>query len=666
MPYASPSPPTSPLKQNVFPFPTSPRSETSRPPRHHMRSVSSDALPTNNSGFIYVQQPISSSNNKNHNGQSDWSSFSTESLNVTSPSSGITLSKPRRTKLFGFTPTSGEATFMAKEDVLQHDLEDELTPRPLTETTDSITTTSPPTLIPIPFPLRLQPFNNDSAPSSPSHIHEIKQSFARSNTPMLRKKSGELVRSSLKTGDSGSTGERQKTRSAPATPTFAKFVHFDTKLEHVKHFLAQQKPQAVSRSGSPVETETEDEPEAFPFPAMAGALAGLSLKLPNFPSPIDRDQDVYLESLDVSTEGKCLKGIVRVKNLAFEKWVAVRYTLDNWATVSEVSAEHHQTMSPQSDRFVFNIRLQDLLSKIEEKIMFIAIRYTVAGKEIWDSNSGLNYQVGFTKTAPSTSSTESTPIATKRSSWSSINAGQDKKMAELRRELDRLVSDDMDTPSSPLRSAPAFSEATGPFSTRYDFGTSLKMYTSQAPNISPPKSRSKVLPSIVNTIPHSTTSAPYQPNSDQSSYPLPIAPSLYSGYESYTLPSHEVSHSRYHTYPIASSSLNTSPQTSYSPLLPPSFRDHRRKESPFASPSTSPPQSSMMNDNYSPATSTSTSSTYSPDSEAPTSLGSSPPSTGQDDDSSRSEFSSFLDRVSFFALLSMNYVSLIIITLTFK
>lgn len=633
MPNAFPSPSTSPKSPNLA-FPASPRSESTRPARHHMRSFSSDALPTTNSGFIYVQQP---SNTLSSSSDSTWGS--PPSPSVSSPptqSSGISLSKPRRTKLFGFTPSSGEATFKVKDDV-----DDQLTPNAEQVNASALSfaeAASGPALIPFPLrPTHLKSATDFPIPSPTSeHVMDIRDSFPRSKTPMLRKKSGELVRSSLKMSDSTSK-ERPKTRSAPATPTF-KVVHFDTKLEHVKLFLSQQKPEAVSRSGSPVETETEDEPEAFPFPAMAGAQAGLSLQLPNFTYPLNHDLDVYLETLELATDGKSLKGIVRVRNLAFEKWVAIRYTLDNWSTVSEVSAEHHQTMSPQSDRFIFNIRLQDLLAKIEEKTMFIAIRYTVGGREIWDNNLGKNYQVGFIKNSGS-----STPAQQKRGSAWSTTAGQDKKMVELKRELDRLVADDIDP--SPLRSIPAFSETTGPptaFSSRYDFGNSFNQIASRGHNTSPPKVRNKGLPSIINAS---------MPASATAYVPQPATSKLYSEYEhSYTpFPvADATSHNRYHTYPT-SSSLNSSPQSTYLPLLPPSFRDQIR-QSPFASPSGSPPRNRSpppgTYENYSPATSTSASSTYSPDSEATTSLGSSPPSTGTGSASSRSEFSSFLDRVS--------------------
>ncbi len=64
---------------------------------------------------------------------------------------------------------------------------------------------------------------------------------------MVRKKSGQVVKSSLKSSRSSSrsgslsvftTG--QSSKSEPTTPT-SKAVHFDSKLEHVKLFLSEQK-----------------------------------------------------------------------------------------------------------------------------------------------------------------------------------------------------------------------------------------------------------------------------------------------------------------------------------------------------------------------------------------------------------------------------------------
>jgi hypothetical protein len=90
---------------------------------------------------------------------------------------------------------------------------------------------------------------------------------------------------------------------------------------------------------------------------------------------------------------------VRVKNIAFEKWLAVRFTFDSWQTTSEVTAKYIESVENNVfDIFGFAIRLNDIMARIEEKALFLALRYTVAGKEIWDNNGGENYLAKFIKT----------------------------------------------------------------------------------------------------------------------------------------------------------------------------------------------------------------------------------------------------------------------------
>lgn len=339
-------------------------------------------------------------------------------------------------------------------------------------------------------------------------------------TPMLRKKSGELVRSSLKHGES----KKSKAKSAPATPLGPKYVHFDSHLEHVKHFLAQQRPTAVSRDGSPIETETEGE-EEFPFPQMneIGGVRGgrLVLNMPNFPAAPDlegKTKNVYLRTLEVTDDSKSLRGVVQVKNLAFHKWVALRFTFDAWQTVSEVSAEYLEPVpGGQADRFVFNIKLHDMLARIEGKVMFLAARYTVDGREIWDNNGGPNYRIEFSIVKPKPVAPTSAPVSTadqKRPfKWSVTTAGQAQdRMAELRAELNRLVGDDfgVDVPAPTLKhsSAPRDDAPAGPigapaggvFSARYDFGASLRHASGSknSPRTSPtntPRKQSLAFPS---------------------------------------------------------------------------------------------------------------------------------------------------------------------------
>ena len=57
--------------------------------------------------------------------------------------------------------------------------------------------------------------------------------------------------------------------------------------------------------------------------------------------PLAEDlRDVAVENIELV--GTTVEGVVRVRNLAFEKWLAVRFTLDKWQTTSEVTARYKE------------------------------------------------------------------------------------------------------------------------------------------------------------------------------------------------------------------------------------------------------------------------------------------------------------------------------------
>merc|ERR1712169_73219 len=62
---------------------------------------------------------------------------------------------------------------------------------------------------------------------------------------MVRKKSGELVRPALR------PSSRRRPSSMPGTPVFSKAVHFDSHLEHVRHFLQVDRPLASAPAHPP-------------------------------------------------------------------------------------------------------------------------------------------------------------------------------------------------------------------------------------------------------------------------------------------------------------------------------------------------------------------------------------------------------------------------------
>ena len=309
---------------------------------------------------------------------------------------------------------------------------------------------------------------------------------------LVRKKSGQLVKSSLKSSKSATRNSLsvvtlpQSSKSEPTTP-MQKAVHFDAQLEHVKLFLAEQKPLAVSRDGSPTD-DTSGTDSDFPKFIYGENHDGRSRKkllmqLCNMPSTINPNSDVALESLSLTPDGLSILGRVRVRNIAFSKWVAIRFTFDSWQTTSEVTGRYVESINSEFDKFSFTIRLNDLLARIEGKTFVMAIRYSVAGQDIWDNNDGQNYLATFTKCKAE---------ATRPPTLSDEEACTD--MADLRSKLERVSqSDDRSGPAflaQPQRqSTPADPDMTSfrtspSFASRYDFAASLK--SPWGPSKSPP------------------------------------------------------------------------------------------------------------------------------------------------------------------------------------
>jgi len=300
---------------------------------------------------------------------------------------------------------------------------------------------------------------------------------------LIRKKSGQVVRSSLKSPRSVSqtslsvlTFPSSSSKSEPTTPS-SKAVHFDTK-EHVKLFLAEQKPLAVSRDGSPTD-DTSGTDSDFPGfiygdVGVAGADGSsinkktrLVMHVTNMPVRINPVMDASLEEFCLSPDGTTIQGKVRVRNLAFSKAVAVRFTFDQWQTTSEVTGRWVESLSPEWDRFGFAIRLNDLLARIEGKTLVLAVRYNSAGKEVWDNNGGVNYVATFSKV---------------RVKKSAMLSDDEASTEELRSKLEivagskeRLGPAFVASSKKPSAMAPAPDFKSGvSFASRYDFSNSLK------------------------------------------------------------------------------------------------------------------------------------------------------------------------------------------------
>lgn len=305
--------------------------------------------------------------------------------------------------------------------------------------------------------------------------------------PLLRKKSGELVKPAIR------PPSRRKHSSAPGTPTYSKAVHFNEDIEQVRHFLMVDRPIAVSAGASPADGYEEELEFPFKYPDGTTSANELEIRLGNFPNDEGRPwQPVRVEKLSLSPDQKSLLGCVAVANWGFQKYVVARFTFDYWKTTSEVVAEYSNEVRQHPrddgcDQFNFNIRLSDQ-ANLDSKTLLICVKYNVNGQDHWDSNNGMNYQVDFArkqKPKVTASPVGQRPPRSRHNSSSSAKPHAAVADDDFTSAFDaaptirfrngatasRSLSD------SPVRRANPANQA---FGSRYDFGASLTAALSQA------------------------------------------------------------------------------------------------------------------------------------------------------------------------------------------
>lgn len=330
----------------------------------------------------------------------------------------------------------------------------------------------PPPDVPFPrctSPPSFQPSasSSDSLPTSP------RSQLSGGPSTLILLSNGKPLKPSLKSSSSSPTiltppqAQRMhlRARSAPSSPgVHPKNVHFPEKdyaLATVRIYNRSARPAALSNpgNGNGDETETEGEeapPTRFPFPPHPPVFNYEIDQTRSSPVPSEFFPlaNLHLESLNLSqpptsshtlAAKPLLTGSILVRNLAFEKHVAIRFTLDDWQTVSEVGAHYVESLSDipsailpsQStsisedtsprrgrgwDRFTFIIRLEDYAHSLSTRILWLASRYRTnstypepgsaqcgPGGEWWDNNGGKNYRVSFRPVATSPTPPRSRP-----------------------------------------------------------------------------------------------------------------------------------------------------------------------------------------------------------------------------------------------------------------
>ncbi|TBU38906.1 hypothetical protein BD309DRAFT_902684 [Dichomitus squalens] len=318
----------------------------------------------------------------------------------------------------------------------------------------------------VPFPTCSPASPSSSRPSSPflsfsrSSSKTASPSLPRTPSSSIILSNGKPLKSSLKSSASSPNIsdlpiKHMRAQSAPSTPSHIKNVHFaekDSGLETVRVYNRAGKPASLSKPpGDETETETEAESNSFPFPVLPASHVSSSASSTTLLHEIDSNAErtspvpklnpspyanVFLETLTLpKTRPPTLRGTILVRNVAFEKTVAVRFTLDDWQTTSEVMCKHvvslpglpppfprartmgdvaaniatgqteddqKEGLGPAWDRFSFTIRLEDYETKLSERTLYLVVRYNPgSGGEWWDNNDGANYRVGFRRAAAS-------------------------------------------------------------------------------------------------------------------------------------------------------------------------------------------------------------------------------------------------------------------------
>lgn len=116
--------------------------------------------------------------------------------------------------------------------------------------------------------------------------------------------------------------------------------------------------------------------------------------LPDFWARL-RNQRVCLES--VVPSGAVAHSVIRVMNVAFEKLVVLRYSVDSWKSFKDIRATFLPSSSDGfSDRFAADVRLE---SPTPGTIVQMCIKYVVGGVEYWDNNGGANYWLEYQEKA---------------------------------------------------------------------------------------------------------------------------------------------------------------------------------------------------------------------------------------------------------------------------
>ena len=99
----------------------------------------------------------------------------------------------------------------------------------------------------------------------------------------------------------------------------------------------------------------------------------------------------YVSLANVILKNYRVTGTVRVKNIAYDKSVSVRHSLDAWKTYADTTAAYQHDDDERFDTFAFVVDCPP--NHAPGASLQFAVRYTAGGVDYWDNNGGRNYEV---------------------------------------------------------------------------------------------------------------------------------------------------------------------------------------------------------------------------------------------------------------------------------
>ncbi|KAG5417966.1 GAC1 [Candida metapsilosis] len=301
-----------------------------------------------------------------------------------------------------------------------------------------------------PAKLVQQPTVASQTQSTSNTLQSAALSSTTAKPPLLRKKSGELIKSSLKL-----PGLLQRSISSPNITTEGevggivsprKSVRFASRLINVRMFDGFDTPASVSSAGSPLDSpdegeEEEEEEQDYFYTSSGKHDSSFDLSVPayedfefskftnrttnfdwnfNFAKPKDEIKEYRLTSHNIPsgrnfnatssspdsskiwmTSAYLLKvnnktylcGWLNVVNIAFSKDINLKLTIDNWESSIIVGGitKYQKSLDSNLDQFKFMLDLESF-NIVDEKTIELCLEYNTNGQTYWGNNRNQNYK----------------------------------------------------------------------------------------------------------------------------------------------------------------------------------------------------------------------------------------------------------------------------------